>query len=290
MKTKKVVIGTMAAAIFSMSLGALPVTFAAGETVQISVGSKEVSPGEEFTVDVMLSDIPSTGVQACDFSIKYDKNLINVTSINIGALAETGASDADPTSSMVPTFEGIILNDAGKVNIAWSTSLEDAKYWLKGSGVLCTLTGTVSETAANGSKADLTIASTGRETYPNSGSANKLITMGYTKGSESVRYDVTKVDGVISIGVPVTTQAPTPAPTTSGGDEILYGDADCNGKVEINDAVTIMSYAGNSTLYPITPEGLTNADVASRGDGVSNMDALAVQKYLAQLLPELPES
>lgn len=30
MKTKKVVIGTMAAAIFSMSLSALPVTFAAG--------------------------------------------------------------------------------------------------------------------------------------------------------------------------------------------------------------------------------------------------------------------
>lgn len=289
MKTKKVVIGTMAAAIFSMSLSALPVTFAAGETVQISVGSKEVSPGEEFTVDVMLSDIPATGVQACDFTINYDTSLINITSVKAGALTETGASEADSTSSVAPVFDSYILDDEGKVNLSWSTSLEDSKYWLNGSGVFCTITGTASANAANGSKADLKITATGRDTYPDSGSANNLITMGYTNGSEAIRYDVTKVDGVISIGVPVTTTVP---PTTEVGEvEVTkYGDADCNGEVEINDAVLIMSYVGNRATNPITPQGLTNADVYSRGDGISNMDALAVQKLLAQIVEELPES
>lgn len=290
MKTKKVVIGTMAAAIFSMSLSALPVTIAAGETVQISVGSKEVSPGEEFTVDVMLSDIPATGVQACDFTINYDTSLISITSVKAGALTETGASDADSTSSIAPLFDSYILSDEGKVNLSWSTSLEDSKYWLNGSGVFCTITGTASESAANGSKADLKISATGRDTYPDSGSANTLITMGYTNGSGSIRYDVTKIDGVISIGVPVSTAPSTTEPPTGDIAVTKYGDADCNGEVEINDAVLIMSYVGNKTANPITPQGLANADVSSRGDGISNMDALAVQKLLAQIVNELPES
>ena len=51
-----------------------------------------------------------------------------------------------------------------------------------------------------------------------------------------------------------------------------------------------MSYVGNRATNPITPQGLANADVYSRGDGISNMDALAVQKLLAQIVEELPES
>ena len=40
----------------------------------------------------------------------------------------------------------------------------------------------------------------------------------------------------------------------------------------------------------LTDQGLNNADVYQRGDGIGNMDALAVQKSIAQLLDELPES
>lgn len=85
MKTKKVVIGIMTAAIFSLSINSFPVTFAADETVQISVGSQEVKPGEEFSVDVTFDAIPSPGIQACDFSIVYDNSLITVTDVKSGA-------------------------------------------------------------------------------------------------------------------------------------------------------------------------------------------------------------
>ena len=40
----------------------------------------------------------------------------------------------------------------------------------------------------------------------------------------------------------------------------------------------------------LTVTGLINADVYQCGDGIGNMDALAVQKKIAQLITGLPES
>ena len=89
--------------------------------------------------------------------------------------------------------------------------------------------------------------------------------------------------------VPVPTPEPTPAPTTVPGTGKL-GDADLNGEVEISDAVKIMSYCTNSVQYPLDAQAIDNADVYARGDGISNMDALAVQKLLANIIASLPES
>ncbi len=72
--------------------------------------------------------------------------------------------------------------------------------------------------------------------------------------------------------------------------EALYGDADCNGEVELNDAVLVMCNVVDAEANPITEQGKLNADVYQNGDGVNNMDALAIQKFLAQLISELPES
>lgn len=81
---------------------------------------------------------------------------------------------------------------------------------------------------------------------------------------------------------------PTTEPTTIEGD-VLYGDADCNAAVEIADVVAIMVHL-TTPGGTLTVQGLNNADVYQRGDGIGNMDALAVQKSIAQLLDELPES
>jgi hypothetical protein len=51
-----------------------------------------------------------------------------------------------------------------------------------------------------------------------------------------------------------------------------------------------MSAVANPEKYSLTAQGADNADVNSRGDGISNMDALAIQKYCAQVLQSLPES
>ncbi len=76
----------------------------------------------------------------------------------------------------------------------------------------------------------------------------------------------------------------SPSPT------IVYGDADCSGKVNLVDAVVIVSYIADSNKYKISEQGLDNADVSNRGDGINADDAIAVQKFLLGNIKELPES
>jgi len=70
----------------------------------------------------------------------------------------------------------------------------------------------------------------------------------------------------------------------------MWGDVDLNGEVDITDAARIMSYVTNPEKYSLSNQAKLNGDVYQNGDGLSNMDALAVRKKLAQLIKELPES
>lgn len=75
----------------------------------------------------------------------------------------------------------------------------------------------------------------------------------------------------------------------------LAGDANCNGEVRLNDAVLVMQSIGNPDVYGIsgsdkthiTKQGTVNADVAGNGDGLTNLDALEIQKYLINIVTEL---
>jgi len=70
----------------------------------------------------------------------------------------------------------------------------------------------------------------------------------------------------------------------------MWGDANCDGDVNITDAAKIMSYVSNSEKYPLKDQELKNSDVNQSGDGINNMDALSIRKKLAQIITELPES
>ena len=75
----------------------------------------------------------------------------------------------------------------------------------------------------------------------------------------------------------------------------LYGDANCNGNIGMDDAVLIMQSFANPSKYGIngsdsshiTATGNLNADVCNHGDGVTPKDALEIQKYLLQLITSL---
>ena len=58
----------------------------------------------------------------------------------------------------------------------------------------------------------------------------------------------------------------------------VYGDANCDGKVEIADATLILQYLTNKDEYALSPEGMVNADVAGDNDGVTAEDALVIQQ------------
>ena len=71
--------------------------------------------------------------------------------------------------------------------------------------------------------------------------------------------------------------------------EIIIGDANTDGLVNLADAVLIMQAKANPSKYTISAQGEKNADCSGSGDGVTNKDALAIQRYLLGLT-SLPEA
>ena len=102
-------------------------------------------------------------------------------------------------------------------------------------------------------------------------------------------------DGVLVGGIepdgtkPVQPEKPTTEPTTKPTQsDIVYGDANCDGKVDISDAVLVKCYLINSKKYSLTESGLANADVQGTGNGVNAQDAVVIQKRVLGLIKTLP--
>lgn len=71
--------------------------------------------------------------------------------------------------------------------------------------------------------------------------------------------------------------------------DVVYGDSNEDKKVNLADAVLIMQVKANPSKYSLTAQGELNADCYAVGDGVTNSDALAIQKYLLGLVESLPD-
>ncbi len=275
MKTKKIVIGTMAAAMLSLSVCSLIPAAAAGETVQISAGNVKAEAGETFEVEVTLADIPDPGVRGCSFSIEFDKSIITIDDIVAGELTKTGVDSSDPSASMLPIFNVSKENDEGFASVMWSTAIDDSTYWLKGEGVLCTIKGTVATGAKDGAKSNIDIVPVKRMTNTESGVANDVIDCGYIKDDVRVSYEVKTTSGSVTVG--------SGTPSTS---VTLKGDANCDGDVTMADAAAIFQSIGNPDKYGLSETGAANADVVSPV-GVTAADAVEIQKLTAGIIDKL---
>ena len=83
---------------------------------------------------------------------------------------------------------------------------------------------------------------------------------------------------------------------TTGEDDILWGDANCDGQVNMADAVLVMQSVSNPDKYGlgkkdgISDKGQKNADVAwsdGKADGITNADALKIQQFKLNLISSL---
>lgn len=80
-------------------------------------------------------------------------------------------------------------------------------------------------------------------------------------------------------------------PTTSGDEELLYGDANDNGEVEVADAVFILQAIADpsNAEFNRTEAGEKQANCDSpETSGVDAQDALTIQQYMAEMIPSLP--
>ncbi len=65
--------------------------------------------------------------------------------------------------------------------------------------------------------------------------------------------------------------------TTAPSGNKTVGDANGDNKLNVADAVFIMQSLSNPSEYVLTPENAESADVVNKGDGITTMDALAIQ-------------
>ncbi|MDE6673119.1 MAG: dockerin type I repeat-containing protein [Ruminococcus sp.] len=134
---------------------------------------------------------------------------------------------------------------------------------MTGDGVFCTVNGTVA-TGATGT-IPIEIVPASRNTFPDSGSQNEVISVGYFKNKDVIRYDVNATKGEVNLG-------------GASSDKGLKGDANEDGEVSLADAVLIMQALSNPDDFALTEQGRKNADVDGDG-GVSSVDALEIQKF-----------
>ncbi len=86
---------------------------------------------------------------------------------------------------------------------------------------------------------------------------------------------------------PSTTTKSEPPSTSTPGSDIVWGDANCDGKVEIADATLILQFLTNKDEYNLTDKGMINADVDGV-PGVTAGDALVIQQLDAGIITSLP--
>lgn len=120
----------------------------------------------------------------------------------------------------------------------------------------------------------------------------------YTDGDAPATSTTTTAKTTTTTTTTVTTTASTEtSSTTAKPENVVYGDANVDGNVSVADAVLIMQSIANPDKYGskgsdklhITAQGQINADCSNVGDGVTNNDALAIQKFKLNLISELPE-
>lgn len=95
---------------------------------------------------------------------------------------------------------------------------------------------------------------------------------------------------IATTAIVVTTENTTPIVTYPVSSSI-NGDANCDNELSMADAVLIMQSIANPAKFGIegtdehhiTENGKKNADIVGKNDGVTNADALAVQKMLLNL-------
>ena len=80
----------------------------------------------------------------------------------------------------------------------------------------------------------------------------------------------------------------TTTTTASTSSVVICGDANCDKKVTVADAVAILQFIANKDTYMLSDIGKQNADCYNVGDGITANDALAIQKLDAKVISSLP--
>ena len=202
---KKIFCGVISCTVAASLFGGIALGVTAADDFSVKISSETVEPGESYTLTLDMENIPSPGINVCEFGISYDSSLVTVESIELGKLAENVTADENlphPFAYMIDTdVVDVLFSDvSGTV--------------LSGSGTFLRIIGKVSETAADGSEAEFSIVPIDRAVTPGSGTSNGKVIFG-NLSEEVTEFSPVLVSGKVSIKTtPVTTPATTAVTTT----------------------------------------------------------------------------
>lgn len=304
MKTSKKFIAGISAFIVAISSVAITVSAVNTDDVTgdltVSVSTVEsVKAGEQFTVDVMISNIPETGIAGFEFAVNYDADSVDFVSISENTdMSDTANSKelelvSDLKDTMVndgadySCFDYYVNQETGKIACMWATGLENSEYWINQEGTLATITFTAKEDI------NVDTVSVGIEPILDDGSV--IFATADESGNYS-SYENLQVGEAVQISVDNSTTSDTETsdtetsettdgPGTSGDDKLLYGDVNCDGHVMGNDLLMLKKHVLGLDVA-ITEQGMKNADVTGDGNVMGN-DLLMLKKYVLGLIDTL---
>lgn len=310
MKAKRTIAGVMALAMLASTAVSTSVS-AADAAVSLKASNETVAAaGDAFAVQVTLEDIPSTKVNVLDFAMTYDNTVLTIDKVEIGDAANVDVS-GDSTGAEAPVFASSIRDK--EVVVSWTTALDSAS-WIAEDGVILTISGTVNDGVADGTVTPIDFAPATRETYTGTGEYNKSLLVGYVYGTDSAEYTVNTTAGSVTVGTAKTTDTTTTtggdttteATTATSGDQtddttketqattkstgdtsVLYGDVNCDGRVDITDSVLLNKATAGAVK--LNEAAAANADCDSNGELSSN-DSIVLLKFLVHLITSLPSA
>lgn len=246
MKFNKIVACAAALACSVSMLGAMSVS-AADSNLTLAVGSVEIESGDNFTVDISIKNVPTSGIAGLDFAIKYDSSAIKVNSVTEGAASKTNDLQPEGLSSNLSTN---ISN--GEIGVLWATGqIKTNDSWIKKDGVLLTLECTAL-TLEEGDSTSIQIVPVSRKdsSIDAVGDGLKVFSPQISAGKVAVE---------------------------SATADILYGDVNEDNVVDITDLTTLGLYLlGDKTL---SEAQLKKADVVLNGS-VNLADLATLKQYI----------
>jgi len=213
-----------------------------------------------------------SGVMGCDFVITYDAT--NLTFKGFDGDCAYGGGSLTPNAESVAQWGG--------QRMAFSNSIEGGINIGNGEELLCM----IFQVSASAPDAKYVI---GWGTNPSIKFTNykqEQIPVNLIAGSITVgNTDATTTTTDIGPTATTTTTTATVPTQPTQPSTVLYGDANCDGVVNIADVVCLNKSIANPSLYALTDQGKKNADVNIDGK-CDSADAQHIINYIVKLLTD----
>lgn len=291
MKTRKMIAGLLAAATAVTMAASVIVT--AADSIGVTISSTKAKAGEDFTLTVDISGIPSAGMNGADFGIQYDSSVVSITSVTKGEIVKEVPSSEATVSDPLTVY----TESKGMIGVLYGVAETSSDYWVTEDGTFLVIKGKVSADAKAGDKSEFEIVGNHRNDNPTSSTAAKPYFGTIDAGDNVVDFTAVPKSGVVEVvgeGIDLPTDAPTDkptdaptAPTIDGTlpDSDDYGNVDCdkNHTVDSLDVVKLNMYLLDPVKYPLSAQGMANADV-ERDNKIDMVDSGKVVNCAAEII------